>query len=178
MAFPPLGSQLLVLFSRSLKIFWRKQEGRKSQNQDLRADPAGCINSGKIESRPGDFPVCRRLRAAASSSGKKGTEIQLPSGDRNFRRSDSSLLTNLLDSCLPVLCAPSFMSCEAMEFAETGHRPVGKRFPHQIRGRLHQLLWIKCFTVDSWLAVRISGYSRIKEVGGYCWAKGKVPGSA
>jgi len=37
------------------------------------------------------------------------------------------LLTSLVDSRLPVLCAPFFTSCEAMEFAETGprqeHRP-------------------------------------------------------
>jgi len=39
-----------------------------------------------------------------------------------FHRSDSCLLTSLVDSRLPVLCAPLFTSCEAMEFAETGHR--------------------------------------------------------
>jgi len=31
------------------------QEVRKSQNQDLRADPAWRINSEKMESKPGDF---------------------------------------------------------------------------------------------------------------------------
>jgi len=40
-----------------------------SQNQDLRADPAWTINSGKMKSNPGDFPGFRRLRAAASSYG-------------------------------------------------------------------------------------------------------------
>jgi len=51
------------------------QEVRKSQNQDLKADPAWSINSGKMESNPGDFPDFRCLRAAASSSGLKGSEI-------------------------------------------------------------------------------------------------------
>ena len=51
------------------------QEVRKSQNQDLRTDPACSINSEKMESNPGDFPGFRRLRAAASSSGLKGSEI-------------------------------------------------------------------------------------------------------
>jgi len=62
-----------------LQIFgilsWRMQEMRKSQNQDLRAEPAWNMNSGKMESNPGDFPGFRRLRAAASSSGLKGSEI-------------------------------------------------------------------------------------------------------
>jgi len=31
------------------------QEMKKSQNQDLRADPAWSINSGKMEFNPGDF---------------------------------------------------------------------------------------------------------------------------
>jgi len=51
------------------------QELRKSENQDLRADPAWSINYGKMESIPGDFPGFRRLRAAANSSGLKGSEI-------------------------------------------------------------------------------------------------------
>jgi len=48
---------------------------RKSQNQDLRADPAWSINSGKMESNPGDFPGFKRLREEANSSGLKGLEI-------------------------------------------------------------------------------------------------------
>ena len=40
-------------------------------NQDLRADPAWSMNSGRMESNPGDFSSFRRLRAAASSSGLK-----------------------------------------------------------------------------------------------------------
>jgi len=50
-------------------------ELRKSQNQDLRADPAWSINSRKMESNLGDFPGFRRLRAAANSSGLKDSEI-------------------------------------------------------------------------------------------------------
>jgi len=53
----------------------RMQELRKSQIQNLRADPAWSINSGKMESNPGDFPGFRRLRAAPNSSGLKGSEI-------------------------------------------------------------------------------------------------------
>jgi len=93
---------------------------RKSQNQDLRADPAWSMNSGKVESNPGDFPFFRRLRAAGCSSGLKGSEILWPSGVGIFHWSDSSLLTSLVDSRSPVLCASFFTSCEAMEFAETG----------------------------------------------------------
>jgi len=51
------------------------QELRKSQNQDLRADQGWSINSGKMESNPGDFPGFKRLRAAANSSGLKGSEL-------------------------------------------------------------------------------------------------------
>jgi len=62
-----------------LQIFgilsWRMEEVRKSQNHDLRADPAWSMNSGKMESNPGDFSGFRRLRAAASYSGLKGSEI-------------------------------------------------------------------------------------------------------
>jgi len=32
------------------------------------------------------------------------------------------MLKSLVDSLPPVLCAPFFTSCEAMEFAEMGHR--------------------------------------------------------
>ena len=65
--------------SALLQIFgilsWRMQELRKSQNQDLRADPARSINSRKMETNPGDFPGFRCLRAAANSSDLKGLEI-------------------------------------------------------------------------------------------------------
>ena len=98
------------------------QEVRKSQNQDLRADLVWSINSGKMKSNPRDFPGFRRLRAAESSSSLMGSEILWPSGVRILHRSDSCLLTNLLDSRSPVLCAPFFTNCEAMAFAETGRR--------------------------------------------------------
>jgi len=58
------ASALLQIFGI---LSWRMQELRKSQNQDLRADPAWSINSGKMESNPGDFPGFKRLRAAANS---------------------------------------------------------------------------------------------------------------
>jgi len=51
------------------------QKLRKTQSQDLRADLVWGMNSGKMESNPGDFPGFRHLRAAASSSGPKGSEI-------------------------------------------------------------------------------------------------------
>ena len=97
------------------------QEVRKSQNQDLRVDPAWNINSGQIESSPGDFPGLSCLRAETSSSGRKDSEILCTSGVETFYRSDSCLLS-LVDVRSPVLCAPFFTSCEAIEFAVTGHR--------------------------------------------------------
>jgi len=98
------------------------QELRKSQNQDLIADLAWSINSGKMESNPGDFPGFRHLRAAANFSGLKGSEILWPSGVGIFHMSHSSLLTSLVGSRSLVLSAPFFTNCEAMEFAETGDR--------------------------------------------------------
>ena len=101
----------IATISALLQIFgilsWRMQELRKSQNQDFRADSAWSINSGKMESNPGDFPGFMRLRAAASSSSLKGSEILWPSGVGIFHRSDSSLLTSLVDLRSPVLCACS-----------------------------------------------------------------------
>ena len=97
------------------------QELRKSQHQDLTDDPVWSMNSGKMESNLGDFPGLRRLRAAASSSGLRSSEILLPSGVGIFHRSDSSLLTSLVDLRSQVLCAPFFTSCEAMKLVETGH---------------------------------------------------------
>ena len=57
----------------------------------------------------------------ASSSGLKGSEMLWPSGVGIFHRSDSCLLTSLVDLRSPVLCVPFSTSCEAMEFAETWH---------------------------------------------------------
>ena len=58
----------------------------------------------------------------ASSSGLKGSEMLWPSGVGIIHRSDSCWLTSLVGSRPPVLSAPFFMSCEAMDFAETVHR--------------------------------------------------------
>jgi len=111
------NSALLQIFGI---LSWPMQELRKSQNQDLRVDPAWSMNSGKMESNPGDFPGFRRLKAAATFSGLEGSDILWPSGVGIFHWSNSSLLTSLVDSRSLVLCAPFFKSWEAMEFAETG----------------------------------------------------------
>ena len=69
----------IATISALLQIFgilsWYMQDVRKSQNQGLRADPACSMNSGRMESNPGVSPGFRRLKAAASSSGLKGSEI-------------------------------------------------------------------------------------------------------
>jgi len=101
---------------------WRMQEVRTLQNKDLRVNPAWSKNSRKTEFRPRDFPGFRHLRAAGSSSGLQMPKIHFPSGVGTFRRLNISLLVSLVDSRLPVLCASSFTSCEAMELAGTGYR--------------------------------------------------------
>ena len=101
------------------------------------------MNSGKMESNPGDFPGFGRLRAACSS-GLKGSEILWPSGVGIFHRSDSSLLTSRVDSRPPVLCASFFMSCEVMEFAETGKSQKERPdLPVSLFMVLHTL-WLEC----------------------------------
>ena len=101
---------------KDLQIFgilsWCMQEMRKLQNLDLRTDLAWSINCGKMESNPRDFPGFRRLRAAANSSGLRGSEILRPSGVGIFHRSDSCLLTSLVGSRSLVLCVPFFTSCK------------------------------------------------------------------
>jgi len=89
---------------------WRMQEVQRLYNQDLRADLAWSINSGKIESKTGDFPGFKWLRALTNSSGVTEPEILSPSGGGTFRLA------------ITRLCAPFFTSCEAIEFAEMGHR--------------------------------------------------------
>ena len=79
----------------------------------------------EMESNPEDFPGFKRLRAAVNSSSLKCSEILWPSVVGIFHRSYSCLLMSLVDSNPPVLCAPFFTSCEAMEFAATGHRREG-----------------------------------------------------
>jgi len=123
---------------------WHVQKVRKSQNQNLGADPAWNINSGKIESNPGGFPGFRRMRAAASSSGLRGSEILWLSGTGIFHRSDSFLLIILVDYRPPVLCAPFFTIYEAMEFAETRRkREECPDLPVRLFKVLHAL-WLKC----------------------------------
>jgi len=97
-------------------------EVRQPRKQDLRDDSAWSITCAEINSRTGDFPGSKYFRAASNSSGVKGPETLLPTGVKTFHRSDGSLLMSLVDSRLPVLCAPFCMSCAAMEFADTGHR--------------------------------------------------------
>jgi len=63
--FSGLGIATINALLQIVGIFgWRMQELRKSQNRDLRADPAWSINSEKMESSPGDFPGFRRLRVS------------------------------------------------------------------------------------------------------------------
>jgi len=69
----------------------------------------------------------RRLSWLQASDGRR--KLLRPKGFRDtvtlgagiFHRSDSSLLTSLVDLRSPGLCAMFFTSCESMEFAETGH---------------------------------------------------------
>jgi len=145
MAFPAVGSQLglLVLFSRSVEF--RVGANRKWG-----------IAKPRIESRPGmeyklwegRIQTSRLSWVQAPEGGSKllrpervGDSLLFPSGVRTFRRLDGCLLVGLVDSSLPVLCAPFFTSCEAIEFAETGHRreehpylPVGLLMVHYASG--------------------------------------------
>jgi len=69
-----------------------------------------------------------------------GSEIPRPSRVGIFHRSDSCLLTSLVDSRPPDLCAPFFTSCEAMDFAETGHgREESQDLPVALLMVLHAL---------------------------------------
>jgi len=54
------------------------------------------------------------------------------------------LLTSLVDSRPPVLCAPFFTSCKAMEFAEMGHRRQERPdLPVSLLMVLYAL-WLEC----------------------------------
>jgi len=64
--------------------------------------PYSISTNKKMESRPGDLPGLRRLRAAARSSGMKGSKILHPSGVGTFHKWDRFLLTSLVDLHLPV----------------------------------------------------------------------------
>ena len=78
--------------------------------------------SGKMESRSRNFPRFRGQRAAASSSGLKGTEVQMTLKCWDLPQVGHLPLMSLVGTRFPVLCAPFFASCEAMEFAELRHR--------------------------------------------------------
>ena len=108
-----ISAQIFVILT------WSKLIVRKSQNQDLRVHPAWSIKlNRKIESRPGDFPGFRWLRAAASS-GLKGPEILFPLSVGTFPQVGQLLVDEpggfAAQSCV------LFFTSEAIEFAETGH---------------------------------------------------------
>jgi len=80
----------------------RMQEMKKPQNQDFGSDPAWSMIFRKMESNPGEFSEFRRLRKAASSSSFRDTATSVVT---ILSKSDSSLLTSLLDSRSQDLCA-------------------------------------------------------------------------
>jgi len=124
-----------MLFSGSLEyLSWSMQDARKSQNQDLRAEPAWNIDLGKrIHAR--DFPGLRRLTAAANSSCLKGSEMLWPSGVAIFHRSDSFLLISLEDprprswkilACLlDIWCVQRWQFSEGFICKKTKALPIG-----------------------------------------------------
>jgi len=68
-----------------------------------------------------------------------------------FHRSDSSLLTSLVGLRSLVLCAPFFINCEVMEFAEMGRTWLeSPDLPVSLLIVLHALvivlhaLWLEC----------------------------------
>ena len=91
MGFPGFGIattsallQILGILSR------RKQEERKSHNQDFKAAPAWSISSGQMESGPRALPGFKCWRAAANSLCEKLSEIFTVSGVVALQRSDIS----------------------------------------------------------------------------------------
>ena len=121
------------------------QELRKSQKS-------------RFQSRPGveyelreDGVQCRRLSWVQASEGS--STLLRSKGFRDtvtlrcFHRSETSLLTSLVDSQFPVLCAPFFTSCEAMEFAVTAVGCPGRN------SRRLGLGWCRCSIGEtrSWL---------------------------
>jgi len=126
-AFSDLGIKIISALLQIFRIFsWRMQELKEIAKTRFESRPGVEYNSGKMESSPGNFPGFRRLRAAARSSGLRGSEILWPSCVGIFHKSDSFLLISLKDSLYPVLCGPFLVSCEAMLFAQqhTGERSV------------------------------------------------------
>ena len=66
--------QILGILSR------RKQEERKSRNQDFKAAPAWSISSGQMESDPGALPGFKCWMTAVNSLCEKLSEIFTASG--------------------------------------------------------------------------------------------------
>ena len=114
----------IATISALLQIFgilsWQMQVLRKSQNQDLRADPAWSINSGKMESNPGDFPGFSCLRTAASSSGLKGQRHCDPQGC-NLPYARQLLVDQPGGLAIPCPVFPVLHELRGDGIAETGH---------------------------------------------------------
>ena len=81
MGFPGLGIATTSTLLQILGILsWRKQEERKSHNQDFKAALAWSISSEQMESGPGPLPGFKCWRTAASSLCEKLSEIFTVSG--------------------------------------------------------------------------------------------------
>ena len=76
--------QILGVLSR------RKQEERKSRNQDFKAALAWSISSEQMKSGPGALPGFQRWRAAVNSLCEKLSEIFTASGVVALQKSDTS----------------------------------------------------------------------------------------
>ena len=91
MGFPGLG---IATTSAPLQILgilsWRKQEERKSRNQDFKAAPAWSISSEQMESGPEALSGFKCWRAAANSLCEKLSEIFTASGVVALQRLDTS----------------------------------------------------------------------------------------
>ena len=80
--------QILQILNR------RKQEERKSRNQDFKPAPAWSISSGQMESGPGALPGFKCWREAVNSLCEKLSEIFTASGVVALQRSNTSLQTS------------------------------------------------------------------------------------
>ena len=89
--FPGFGIATTSALLQILKILsWRKQEERKSCNQDFKEAPAWSISSEQMESGPGALLGFKCWRAAANSLCEKLSEIFTESGVVALQRSDTS----------------------------------------------------------------------------------------
>ena len=89
--------------------------------QDLRTGPSWSITSGKIESKPEDFPGFRCLRAVASLSGVKWSEMLSLSGVGTFRQ---LLVDEPSVSRLPVFCSSRVPRRRSLLIRGTDERSV------------------------------------------------------